>query len=83
MLKTLEIEKAKAAYEAGDYNKAIELNHQPAAISITIMAAVIHITIRVPRSAAALLASARSKGYEGGDTGEAREWLAAYKAGAR
>eukprot|EP01136_Pigoraptor_vietnamica_P043118 Opistho-1_new@18131 len=33
---------------------AMELNHQPAPISTTIMAAVIHITRRVLRSAAAL-----------------------------
>src|SRR5579864_725429 len=33
---------------------AIELNHQPAQISTTIMAAVTHITIRVPRSALSL-----------------------------
>jgi len=35
-------------------NKAIELNHQPAAISIAIVAAVSHATIQVLRSAAAL-----------------------------
>ena len=33
-------------------SRAIELNHQPATISTTIIAAVIHITARVPRSAA-------------------------------
>ena len=33
-------------------SKAMELNHQPAAISITIMRAVIQVTMRVPRSAA-------------------------------
>jgi len=33
-------------------SNAMELYHQPAKISITIIAAVIHITRRVPRSAA-------------------------------
>ena len=33
-------------------SSAIELNHQPATISTTIVAAVIHMTRRVPRSAA-------------------------------
>jgi hypothetical protein len=35
-------------------SNAIELNHHPEAISTTIMVAVIHITARVPRSAAGL-----------------------------
>jgi len=35
-------------------SSAIELNHHPEAISTTIMVAVIHITARVPRSAAGL-----------------------------
>ena len=35
-------------------SSAIELNHQPATISTTIIAAVIHITSRVPRSAMGL-----------------------------
>lgn len=38
-------------------NSAMELNHQPAAISMTIMATVIHITVRVLRSATSLPAS--------------------------
>ena len=33
---------------------AMELNHQPATISTTMVASVIHSTRRVPRSAAAL-----------------------------
>ena len=35
-------------------SSAIELNHQPAVISMTIAAAVIHITTQVLRSASAL-----------------------------
>src|SRR5882757_583412 len=38
-------------------SSAIELNHQPAAISTTIMTAVIHMTTLVPRSATALPSS--------------------------
>ena len=38
-------------------SKAMELNHQPAHISTTIVTSVIHITSRVPRSAAWLPSS--------------------------
>jgi hypothetical protein len=33
-------------------SNAIEFDHQPTAISMTIIATVIHMTVRVPRSAA-------------------------------